>query len=215
MTLALSVYLRANVPNKVVLCFAETGQYSKIIVYAQRVGYTPDYSTLLQHITRSNPEQGAEFAKMLVQNEGGALVELERVVDIFTSQNMTQQATSFLLEALKDNQPEQGHLQTRLLEMNLNNAPQVADAILGNEMFTHYDRPRIANMCEKAGLLQRVSLFSALIDVATVADSTSALSDAGSRALRRPQRHQEGCRQHQPDQPRRELAHSEPAIVTS
>ena len=73
------------------------------------------------------------------------------------SQNMIQPATSFLLDALKDNKPEQGHLQTRLLEMNLVNAPQVADAILGNEMFSHYDRPRIANLCEKAGLLQRVS----------------------------------------------------------
>ena len=79
MTLALSVYLRANVPNKVVACFAETGQFSKIIVYAQRVGFSPDYASLLQHITRLNPEQGAEFAKMLVQNEGGSLVDLERV----------------------------------------------------------------------------------------------------------------------------------------
>ena len=69
---------------------------------------------------------------------------------------MIQPATSFLLDALKDNKPDQGHLQTRLLEMNLLHAPQVADAILGNEMFTHYDRPRIANLCEKAGLLQRV-----------------------------------------------------------
>lgn len=79
-----------------------------------------------------------------------------QVVDIFMGQNMIQPATSFLLDALKDNRPEQGHLQTRLLEMNLVNAPQVADAILGNEMFSHYDRPRIANLCEKAGLLQRV-----------------------------------------------------------
>lgn len=78
------------------------------------------------------------------------------MTDIFQSQGMIQQATQFLLEALKDNLPEQGHLQTRLLEMNLMNAPQVADAILGNEMFTHYDRPRIANLCEKAGLMQRV-----------------------------------------------------------
>jgi clathrin heavy chain len=69
---------------------------------------------------------------------------------------MIQPATSFLLDALKENKPEQGPLQTRLLEMNLVNAPQVADAILGNEMFSHYDRPRIANLCEKAGLLQRV-----------------------------------------------------------
>ena len=32
---------------------------------------------------------------------------------------------------------------------------KVADAILGNQMFTHYDRPHVAQLCEKAGLLQR------------------------------------------------------------
>ncbi|KZT70754.1 clathrin heavy chain [Daedalea quercina L-15889] len=155
MTLALSVYLRANVPNKVVACFAETGQTDKIVLYAKKVGYTPDFIGLLQHIMRTNPEKGAEFAMQLVNNEEGPMVDIERVVDIFMSQNMIQPATSFLLDALKDNKPEQSHLQTRLLEMNLVHAPQVADAILGNEMFTHYDRPRIANLCEKAGLLQR------------------------------------------------------------
>ena len=46
-------------------------------------------------------------------------------------------------------------MQTRLLEMNLVNAPQVADAILGNHMFSHYDKARIAQLCEKAGLPQR------------------------------------------------------------
>ena len=35
------------------------------------------------------------------------------------------------------------------------NAPQVADAILSNEMFTHYDRHRIGQLCEQAGLFQR------------------------------------------------------------
>lgn len=68
---------------------------------------------------------------------------------------MVQPATAFLLDALKDNKPEQGQLQTRLLEMNLVNAPQVADAILGNDMFSHYDRARIAALCEQAGLSQR------------------------------------------------------------
>ncbi|KAG2096660.1 armadillo-type protein [Suillus cothurnatus] len=41
--------------------------------------------------------------------------------------------------------------------MNLVHTPQVADTILSNEIFTNYDRPRIANLCEKAGLLQRVT----------------------------------------------------------
>ncbi len=41
------------------------------------------------------------------------------------SQNMIQPAMSFLLDALKASKPEQGRLQTRLLEMNLVHAPQV------------------------------------------------------------------------------------------
>ena len=79
-----------------------------------------------------------------------------QIVDAFTSMNMVQHATAFLLDVLKENKEEQGHLQTRLLEMNLMQAPQVADAILGNEMFTYYDRAHIAQLCEKAGLYQRV-----------------------------------------------------------
>jgi clathrin heavy chain len=155
LNLALSIYLRANVPPKVVAAFAETGQFDKILPYASQVGYQPDYVQLLQNIVRINPEKGAEFATQLANNEGGSLVDIERVVDVFQSQGMVQPATAFLLDALKDNRPEQGHLQTRLLEMNLINAPQVADAILGNDMFSHYDRARIAQLCEQAGLSQR------------------------------------------------------------
>ena len=63
-TLALSVYLRANVPMKVIQCFAETGQYQKIILYAKKVNYQPDYIFLLRSIMRINPEQGVQFAQV-------------------------------------------------------------------------------------------------------------------------------------------------------
>ncbi|TVY20388.1 putative clathrin heavy chain [Lachnellula arida] len=155
LNLALSIYLRANVAPKVVAAFAETGQFEKIIPYAAQVGYQPDYVVLLQNLVRINPEKASEFATQLANHEGGSLVDIERVVDVFQSQGMVQPATAFLLDALKDNRPEQAHLQTRLLEMNLINAPQVADAILGNDMFSHYDRTRIAQLCEQAGLFQR------------------------------------------------------------
>lgn len=153
-TLALSVYLRANVPAKVIQSFAETGQFQKIVLYAKKVSYTPDYVFLLRQVMRTNPEQGATFASMLVADEE-PLADINQIVDIFMEQNMVQQCTAFLLDALKNNRPTEGHLQTRLLEMNLMSAPQVADAILGNNMFTHYDRAHIAQLCEKAGLLQR------------------------------------------------------------
>ena len=139
-------------------------------------------------------------------------------MDVFVEVNMIQECTKFLLDALKNNRPAEGPLQTRLLELNLLSNPHVADAILGesrfsplspllscslsdsspissgsikhhsirynkhtsriprliepslpnawigmlfihthlgNQMFTHYDRPHIGQLCEKAGLLQR------------------------------------------------------------
>lgn len=153
--MAVGIYVKANVPQKVVAGFAETNQFEKILPYCASVSYQPDWINLLQHIVRVNPEKGAEFATSLVNQEGGSLVDIERVVDVFQAQGMVQQATAFLLDALKDNKPEQGHLQTRLLEMNLMNAPQVADAILGNDMFSYFDKARIASLCEQAGLFQK------------------------------------------------------------
>lgn len=41
------------------------------------------------------------------------------------------------------------------MSLSLCDGFQVADAILGNQMFTHYDRAHVAQLCEKAGLLQR------------------------------------------------------------
>jgi len=153
--LALQIYVKANSPHKVVPALAELGQFEKIVPYANKVGYSPDWAALLQHIVRINPEKGGEFATQLANAEGGSLVDVERVVNVFMAQNMVQQATSFLIDALKDDLPEQADLQTRLLEMNLSNAPQVADAILGNAMYHHFDKAKIAALCEKVGLVQR------------------------------------------------------------
>lgn len=175
-TLALSVYLRANVPNKVIQCFAETGQFQKIVLYAKKVGYTPDYIFLLRNVMRINPDQGVSFAQMLVHDEE-PLADINQIVDILMEQSMVSQCTAFLLEALKNNRPSEGPLQTRLLEMNLISAPQVADAILGNQMFTHYDRAHIAQLCEKAGLLQRaLEHYTDLYDIKRAVVHTHLLS---------------------------------------
>ncbi|KAG7203836.1 hypothetical protein KM043_013847 [Ampulex compressa] len=175
-TLALSVYLRANVPNKVIQCFAETGQFQKIVLYAKKVSYTPDYIFLLRNVMRINPDQGVVFAQMLVQDDE-PLADINQIVDIFMEQNMVQQCTAFLLDALKNNRPSEGALQTRLLEMNLMSAPQVADAILGNQMFTHYDKAHVAQLCEKAGLLQRaLEHYTDLYDIKRAVVHTHLLS---------------------------------------
>ena len=53
-----------------------------------------------------------------------------QVVDVFMETNQVQACTSFLLDALKNNRPNEAALQTRLLEMNLLTAPQVCVVVL-------------------------------------------------------------------------------------
>lgn len=65
-TLALSVYLQANVPSEVIQCFAETGQFQKIVLCAKKVGYALDQIFLLRSVMRISPDQGLQFSQMLV-----------------------------------------------------------------------------------------------------------------------------------------------------
>ena len=103
LNLGLSVYLRGNVLNKVnssvtstvgkinyeifyqchdfkvIQCFAETGQFQKIVLYAKKVGYHPDYIFLLRSVMRINPDQGLAFAQMLVQDDAEPLADINQV----------------------------------------------------------------------------------------------------------------------------------------
>lgn len=153
---ALSIYLRANAHQKVIACFVEQGQYDKIVEYVKKVGYQADYSQLLQNMVTVNPEGAVNFAKSLLEGQNGVpLIDINVVVKVFMDQNKLQETTQILLDALKGNKPEQGQLQTQLLEMNLTRgAPKVAEAILQTNMFTHYDRHHIGKLCEQAGLMQ-------------------------------------------------------------
>ena len=66
------------------------------------------------------------YPKNVILQDDEPLAEITQIVDIFMEQNMVQQCTAFLLDALKNNRPSEGPLQTRLLEMNLMAAPQVS-----------------------------------------------------------------------------------------
>ncbi|CAK9081915.1 Clathrin heavy chain 1 [Durusdinium trenchii] len=152
---ALSIYLRAQIHQKVIQCFVELGQIDQIVAYVKRVGYQADYTQLLQNMVASNPEGATNFAKSLLEGQNGVpLIDINQVVKVFMDQNRLQETTSILLDALKANKPDQAHLQTQLLAMNLQQAPKVAEAILQMNMFTHYDRAYIGQLCEKAGLMQ-------------------------------------------------------------
>jgi len=69
-----------HVPADIYLFFTPTPQVissAEKTPLLEKVGYTPDYVGLLQHVMRMNPEKGAEFATQLANDESGPLVDVD------------------------------------------------------------------------------------------------------------------------------------------
>lgn len=169
--LALSVYGRAKIPEKVIGCFlalaakepdqsVATGHFQKIFKYAKTTNFAPDYPLLVQQLLRVNPERAKDFALLLLHNEDDQpAIDINTLVNTFMSMNDVKNTTNILLEYLKSrgDREEDADLQTKLLEINLLSMPTVANAILEHDdyKFTHYDRHKIAQLCEHAQLFMR------------------------------------------------------------
>merc|ERR1719343_255101 len=176
--MALSVYLRSNCHSKAINCFVMRQEYDKIVPYSTSVGFKMDYSQMLSQLLFNNPQGALDLAKGLVSAEGGPLIDIQATAEAFLSSNRIQETTAFLLEALKDNKAEHGYLQTKLLEINLiGGAPQVADAIMQQGILTHYDRPHIGKLCERAGMWQRAAEhFTEIADIKRVFKNSHQMS---------------------------------------
>ena len=148
--LSLQVNMKINNPQKVLVGLMETGQYDKVKQYCSTNGITPDYLSIIKQLAVTNVDSALTLAK-----QAGKSVDINAVADIFLYQHNLQAATAYLLEVLRDNLPEQGHLQTKLLELNIVQAPQVAETIFQTDMFTNYDKIKIAQLCEQAEMYQR------------------------------------------------------------
>ena len=83
-------------------------------------------------------------------------LDAKAVVQTFMQYRMLREATGFLLCYLEGDCKEHSALQTLVLEINLvGGAHQVADAILDRDMFHHFDKCHIAQLCERTGLFER------------------------------------------------------------
>jgi len=173
--MALKVYVKAKASPKVVQMLAERGEFDKMVKYSQQVSYTPDYLFLLQKLLQSDPQAAVNLATAISAMTPPP-VDMNTMTDLFLQRNMIKEATEFLLPMLKPNLPEHASLQTKVLEINLIAFPNVAEAILANGMFTHYDRPRIAQLCEKAGLyMKALQHYTELTDIKRVVVNTHAI----------------------------------------
>ncbi|PSC73488.1 clathrin heavy chain [Micractinium conductrix] len=172
---AQAIYQQAGSSGKVVEALAAKGDFEQLAQYTRSSGASPDYLFLLQRLMIDNPDAAVNLAKMVAKQPGPPL-DLNTMADLFLQRNMVREATALLLDVLQDNDPKHAVLQTKLLEINLVTNPQVADAILANGTLTHYDRPRVAQLCEKAGLYMRaLQHYTDLSDIKRVIVNTHAI----------------------------------------
>jgi clathrin heavy chain len=130
-------------------------------------------------MARAAPQAASKFATGLATAEDGTLIDVDQVVIIFMLVNAVGCVTDFLLKVLKGEKSDEGYLQTRLFEINLKGGfPKVADTILAGKMFTHYDRPKIAQLCEKCGLYEHaLDHYSKLDDIKRVTLNSRAIDE--------------------------------------
>jgi len=138
-------------------------------------GGAPDYLYLLQVLLKDNPDGAVALAQQLAK-QSPPPVAVPTMSELFFQRNLVKEGTAFLLEALEGDREEHAALQTQVIEVNLVTHPQVADAILSSERFSHYDRPRVAQLCERAGLYARaLQHYSELADIRRCIVNTHAM----------------------------------------
>ena len=112
--MALKVFQAAGAPDKVIQGLVETEQFDKILPYCQQTNYKPDWIKIMRSMVPVNPQAAGNLAKMITARDpqGNPKTPIEGVLQIFLEFSRVAEATAFLLEALKGNHPNEGHLQT-------------------------------------------------------------------------------------------------------
>jgi len=147
--------------------------------YCQQTGHVPDFVKILRQIMPVNAQAAVGLAKMVTNRDNGPpKANIDQVTHVFLEFNKIQECTAFLLEALKNNRPDEGHLQTKVFEINLVSAPNVAEGIFKLNLFTAYDREKVAKMCEQVGLYGRaLQNYSNMQDIKRVMLNTHAIPE--------------------------------------
>ncbi|KAF7458261.1 putative clathrin heavy chain [Cryptosporidium felis] len=189
--LALRVFTKCSPqnPTRILQTLIEIGDFSQVsqFIKDQKASNWPTITTDIRSLLNSllianNVHATVEFVRAVLlppaagqqPDSSGSLphtaldlnIDKPAIVEIFVSHSKFKEITSILLDHLKANRPEDGPLQTKLLEINLLHAPQVAEALFQMDLFSHYDRHAVAALCERAGLFERaLENFSDMRDI--------------------------------------------------
>lgn len=110
--LALKAFQDSGSPDKVIQTFVEANQFDKIVPYCQQMNHRPNFIKILRSVIPNNSQAAVGLAKMITVRDaqGNPKTPIDQVVQVFLEFSKVQETTAFLLEALKGNLANEGHL---------------------------------------------------------------------------------------------------------
>jgi len=147
--------------EKIVQTLVLEGNWTKLVEVAKNANDKTNinWDNIVGLSITSNPQEALKLARVLAGKENNPVkvskINVQNVAQVFVQAGHIKECTGFLISALKENKPEDAHLQTKLFELNLNFDPQQAEQIFQLNLFTNFDRDVIARLCEQKGLFNR------------------------------------------------------------
>jgi clathrin heavy chain len=151
--LALKIYQDGKFHDKVVAVYNELGRIDEAMKYAQLNGVQVNVAESLRSMIDMNPEGALQYAKSLYQKDKN--INVREIADMFLQRNRIQEFTSLLFDCMRENRAEDANYQTKVLEVNIMIAPQIAESIMQMKIWNLYNKPKIAALCEQKGMYQR------------------------------------------------------------
>jgi clathrin heavy chain len=118
-----------------------------------------DWDKITIMAINSNPQESLKLARALAGKEGSvskpSKINIQNTAQYYVSKNLLSECTAFLISSLKEDSPEDTHMQTKLFELNLNIDIKQAEQIFQLNLFNNFDKNHIAKLCESKGLMHR------------------------------------------------------------
>lgn len=173
-SIAETVYSGANSHHKAIHCKIRKGDLKGILHYMKQLKYD-NYVSILNYLVLDNPNAAVDFAILAM-----AILDVNAALDVFISAGLLREGATFVQEALKHNRVEDAVLQTRFLELCLQNKmTEIADRVLQSKSMTHYDRARVAVLCERSHLYQHaLQHYTAIEDLNRVLSNNAQMLPA-------------------------------------
>lgn len=144
---ACTVYERAGAMNKVNMCKMDKGDFSSL----QHVSSIEALSMIRNAVSGMQPN-AVTLASSLTK---AGKVSPHQCCEIFQSNNKPQELTKYFVENMGDDKVEDSQWQTLVFELNLRNNTQFAVTLFSSGKYTHFNKEKLAPICEQTGLLQQ------------------------------------------------------------